>query len=166
MKQLTTIAGFVFCVVLSVAALAAEKAALPPDEQGAKERLNSSPRHGEMVDIEMPGSGTKIKSWVVFPEVKEGAPVVIVIQEIFGLSDSFTLAGRYLNHCFESNCLALSGSYVADDRVSCVEDFDSRGASADVTYCPNSNFASHEAPHGQSGAGEEARIVWHSDCSS
>ena len=24
----------------------------------------------------------------------------------------------------------------------CVEDFDSRGASADVTYCPNSNFAS------------------------
>ena len=87
MKHLTTAAGIVLCVVLSLAARGAEKPALPPDEQGAKARLNSSPRHGEMVDIEMPGSATKIKSWVVFPEVKEGAPVVIVIQEIFGLSD-------------------------------------------------------------------------------
>src|SRR5947208_7304167 len=50
-----------------------------------KERLNSSPRHGEWVDIK---SGDRmIKAFVVYPERKDKAPVVIVIHEIFGLSD-------------------------------------------------------------------------------
>jgi carboxymethylenebutenolidase len=60
---------------------------LPPGEKDAKARLNSSPRHGEFADITVPGSDKKMKAYVVFPEVKEKAPVVIVIQEIFGLSD-------------------------------------------------------------------------------
>ena len=29
----------------------------------------------------------KIKTWVVYPEVKDKAPVVIVIHEIFGMTD-------------------------------------------------------------------------------
>src|SRR6266403_4598956 len=50
-----------------------------------KERLNSSTRHGEWVDIK---SGAKtIKAFVVYPERKDKAPVVLVIQEIFGLTD-------------------------------------------------------------------------------
>src|SRR5207237_10749462 len=50
-----------------------------------KERLNSSPRHGEWVDIK---SGDRtIKAFVVYPERKDKAPVVLVIQEIFGLTD-------------------------------------------------------------------------------
>jgi carboxymethylenebutenolidase len=50
-----------------------------------KDRLNSSPRHGEWVDIK---SGDRtIKGFVVYPERKDKAPVVIVIQEIFGLTD-------------------------------------------------------------------------------
>jgi carboxymethylenebutenolidase len=50
-----------------------------------KERLNSSPRHGEWVDIK---SGVRtIKAFVVYPERKEKAPVVLVIHEIFGLTD-------------------------------------------------------------------------------
>jgi carboxymethylenebutenolidase len=50
-----------------------------------KERLNSSPRHGEWVDLK---SGDRtIKAFVVYPERKDKAPVVIVIQEIFGLTD-------------------------------------------------------------------------------
>ena len=50
-----------------------------------KERLNSSPRHGEWVDFK---SGDRtIKAFVVYPERKDKAPVVIVIQEIFGLTD-------------------------------------------------------------------------------
>src|SRR4051812_33458762 len=61
--------------------------ALPPGEKDAKARLNSSPRHGEWADITVPGSDKKMKAYVVFPEVKDKAPVVIVIQEIFGLSD-------------------------------------------------------------------------------
>ncbi|HYE21173.1 MAG TPA: dienelactone hydrolase family protein [Tepidisphaeraceae bacterium] len=60
---------------------------LPPGEKDAKARLNSSSRHGEMVDVQVPGAVTKVRSYVVFPERKEKAPVVIVIQEIFGLSD-------------------------------------------------------------------------------
>jgi carboxymethylenebutenolidase len=47
-----------------------------------------SPRHGEYVDIPMPGGDSaKIKTWVVYPERRDKAPVVIVIHEIFGLTD-------------------------------------------------------------------------------
>src|SRR6266498_1216076 len=50
-----------------------------------KERLNSSPRHGEWVDIK---SGERtIKAFVVYPERKERAPAVLVVHEIFGLTD-------------------------------------------------------------------------------
>ena len=50
-----------------------------------KERINRSPRHAEWVDIK---SGDKtIKAYVVYPERKDKAPVVIVTQEIFGLTD-------------------------------------------------------------------------------
>jgi carboxymethylenebutenolidase len=67
---------------------------LPPpgDVQGAdknawaKAQLASSPRHGEWVDIKA-STGVPIKSFVVYPERKDNAPVVIVIQEIFGLTD-------------------------------------------------------------------------------
>jgi carboxymethylenebutenolidase len=51
----------------------------------AKERLNKSPRHGEWVDLK---SGERtIKAFVVYPERKEKMPVVLVIHEIFGLTD-------------------------------------------------------------------------------
>ena len=59
---------------------------LPPAEEGAKARLNASPRHGEYADIAVAGGGT-IRAWVSYPERKDKAPVVIVIHEIFGLSD-------------------------------------------------------------------------------
>ena len=50
-----------------------------------KERLNNSPRHGEWVNIK---SGDRtIKAFVVYPERKDKAPAVLVIQEIFGLTD-------------------------------------------------------------------------------
>ncbi|MBA2434437.1 MAG: dienelactone hydrolase family protein [Chthoniobacterales bacterium] len=51
----------------------------------AKERLNKSPRHSEWVDLK---SGDRtVKTFVVYPEVKEKAPVLLVIHEIFGLTD-------------------------------------------------------------------------------
>src|SRR5438034_3406124 len=50
-----------------------------------RDRLNSSPRHGEWVDIKS-GSRT-IKAFVVYPERKDKAPAVLVISEIFGLTD-------------------------------------------------------------------------------
>lgn len=59
----------------------------PPPEQGAKERLETSPRHGEYVDVTLPGGGAPIRTWVVYPERRSKAGVVIVIHEIYGLSD-------------------------------------------------------------------------------
>ena len=59
---------------------------LPPGEADAKARLEKSPRHGEYVDVELAGS-KPLRSYVVYPEKKEKAPVVIVIHEIYGLSD-------------------------------------------------------------------------------
>jgi carboxymethylenebutenolidase len=52
----------------------------------AKAALAKSPRHGEYVTISEAG-GRKLQAWVVYPEVKDKAPVVILIHEIFGLSD-------------------------------------------------------------------------------
>lgn len=55
------------------------------DTPWAKERLDKSPRHREWVSIKS-GSRT-IQAYVVYPEVSAKAPVVLVIHEIFGLSD-------------------------------------------------------------------------------
>lgn len=60
---------------------------LPAAEEHAKQALNSSPRHGEWADVSIPGSNEKLRTWVAYPERKDKAPVVIVICEIYGLSD-------------------------------------------------------------------------------
>jgi carboxymethylenebutenolidase len=50
-----------------------------------RDRLNSSPRHADWVDIK---SGDRtIKAFVVYPESKNKTPVVLVVSEIFGLTD-------------------------------------------------------------------------------
>ena len=51
----------------------------------AKARLEASPRHREYVKLTH-GSRT-LEAFVVYPEIKTKAPVVILIHEIFGLSD-------------------------------------------------------------------------------
>lgn len=58
---------------------------LPPSEDTAKDRLNTSPRHGEWVKVDSPDG--PINTWIVYPERKTKAPVVLVIHEIFGESD-------------------------------------------------------------------------------
>jgi carboxymethylenebutenolidase len=70
----------------AAAAPAPDNPNLPAGEDGAKTRLEKSPRHGEYADVPVPG-GSPIRTWVVYPERKDKAPVVIVIHEIFGLSD-------------------------------------------------------------------------------
>jgi carboxymethylenebutenolidase len=51
----------------------------------AKQKLEKSPRHGEWVQIKH--DNRTVQAFVVYPETKQKAPVVIVIHEIFGLSD-------------------------------------------------------------------------------
>lgn len=60
---------------------------LPPSEAQAKAALEKSPRHGEWVDVKLPSGGAPIRTWVVYPERKDKAGVVILIHEIYGLSD-------------------------------------------------------------------------------
>ncbi len=51
----------------------------------AKARLEKSPRHQEWVKVKQ--GARDIQCFVVYPEVKDRAPAVVVIHEIFGLSD-------------------------------------------------------------------------------
>ncbi len=53
----------------------------------AKAALEKSPRHREYVAIPVPGTARTINTFVVYPEVSTKAPVVVLIHEIFGLSD-------------------------------------------------------------------------------
>jgi carboxymethylenebutenolidase len=55
------------------------------DQAWAKARIDNSPRHAEWVEVKH-GDRT-VRCWIAFPEVREKAPVIIVIHEIFGLSD-------------------------------------------------------------------------------
>ena len=51
----------------------------------AKERLAKSPRHGEWVTVKH--DGRSVDTFVVYPESKDKRPVVLVIHEIFGMTD-------------------------------------------------------------------------------
>jgi carboxymethylenebutenolidase len=62
-------------------------AAIPPGEAGAKAALETSPRHHEWVDLALPGDAGKLSLFIAYPERKEKAPVVLVIHEIYGLTD-------------------------------------------------------------------------------
>ncbi len=59
---------------------------LPPDAEHALTRLVESPRHGEWVEYDAGGADT-VTAWMVYPERDDRAPVVVVIHEIFGLTD-------------------------------------------------------------------------------
>ena len=69
----------------SLAALLLVSAATLPAQDWAKAALLKSPRHGEYVALKH-GDRT-VQAFVVYPEVSHKAPVVIMIHEIFGLSD-------------------------------------------------------------------------------
>ena len=60
---------------------------LPASATTAEARLAASPRHGEYAMIAGgPNPTDSVRLWVVYPERKTKAPVVVVIHEIFGLS--------------------------------------------------------------------------------
>lgn len=72
-KSIAILAAFMFCLPLSWA------------QDWAKQMLEKSPRHQEWVKIKH--DNREISAFVVYPEVKGKVPVVIVIHEIFGLTD-------------------------------------------------------------------------------
>ena len=69
-------------------------AATAQAQEWAKAKLEASPRHGEWVKLKV--GNREVKSFVVFPEVKGKATAVVVIHEIFGLTDWVRLTGDEL----------------------------------------------------------------------
>jgi carboxymethylenebutenolidase len=51
----------------------------------ARERMATSPRHSEWVTVKH--DGRNVETLIVYPESKDKRPVVLIIHEIFGLSD-------------------------------------------------------------------------------
>jgi len=83
-----TFAGILVIALVSFAALSLSALAqsdLPASGDTASARLESSPRHGEWVDID--SHGDRIQAYVVYPERSDNAPVIVVIHEIYGLND-------------------------------------------------------------------------------
>jgi len=61
-------------------------AALPASAQDwAKARLEKSPRHQEWVKVK--AGAREAQCFIVFPEVRDKAPAVVLVHEIFGLTD-------------------------------------------------------------------------------
>jgi carboxymethylenebutenolidase len=76
-----------YFLIVCIPYIAISQNGIPPGDEGTAAVLQSSPRHGEYVDISFAGSEFAIHSWVVYPERSEQAPIIIVIHEIYGLTD-------------------------------------------------------------------------------
>jgi carboxymethylenebutenolidase len=64
---------------------AANSNAMDESQEWAKARLAKSPRHQEWVKVK--NGNREVNSFIVYPEVKTKATAVVVIHEIFGMSD-------------------------------------------------------------------------------
>lgn len=72
-------------VSLAASLLLPLAAATSPAQEWARARLDASPRHHEYVALKH--DNRTVQAFVVYPEVKDKATVVILIHEIFGLTD-------------------------------------------------------------------------------
>jgi carboxymethylenebutenolidase len=108
----------------------------------AKTRLEASPRHREYVTLQH-GSRT-LQALVVYPEVKDKASVVVLIHEIFGLSDwakemadelageGFIVVAPDLLSGFGPGGGGSDAFPSQDDRVKAVSGLDPAGVLADL----------------------------------
>src|ERR1700741_4489462 len=74
MKRITLISLLMLCAAQFVSA-----------QDWAKEKLAKSPRHSEWVTVKH--DGRSVETFVVYPESKDKRPVVLIIHEIFGMTD-------------------------------------------------------------------------------
>jgi carboxymethylenebutenolidase len=84
MRHLTPRMKYVTLILVLLAGLvaAAPRAAA---QDWAKAKLEKSPRHREWVTVKH--DGRSVETFVVYPESKSKTPVVLVIHEIFGMTD-------------------------------------------------------------------------------
>ncbi len=79
MTRLSHLLPAVLCTVLASSVLPISA------QQWAKDKLEQSSRHREYVTLTH--DNRKVNAFVAYPEVKDKAPVVVLVHEIFGLSD-------------------------------------------------------------------------------
>ena len=108
----------------------------------AKARLEASPRHREYVTLQH--ASRTLQALVVYPEVKDKASVVVLIHEIFGLSDwAKEMADELAGEGFIVVAPDLLSGYgpggggsdafpSQDDRVKAVSGLDPAGVLADL----------------------------------
>jgi len=77
--------SFIAAIALTAATLASAQD-IPPTQDTAPAALKASTRHQEYVRLKLP-SGGEVNTFVAFPERPDKAPVIIVIHEIFGMTD-------------------------------------------------------------------------------
>jgi carboxymethylenebutenolidase len=81
MKRFAGLILIAMAILLGVQTAAAQEWSQP----WARERIAKSPRHSEWVTVKH--DGRNVETLVVYPESKDKRPVVLIIHEIFGLSD-------------------------------------------------------------------------------
>ncbi len=81
MKRFAGMMIVVMGMLLGAQTIAAQEWSQP----WARERIAKSPRHSEWVTVKH--DGRNVETLVVYPESKDKRPLVLVIHEIFGLSD-------------------------------------------------------------------------------
>ena len=77
-------ASIIFTLI-AIAFIARSVSAQEWSQPWARERIAKSPRHSEWVTLKH--DGRNVETLIVYPESKEKRTVVLVIHEIFGLSD-------------------------------------------------------------------------------
>lgn len=106
----------------------------------AKEKVENSSRHGEWVALDV-ANGRKLQCFVVYPEKKEKAPVVLVIHEIFGLTDwVMSLADQLA----EAGCIAIAPDLLSGDAPGGgrTKDFPSGGVREAISKIPRERITS------------------------
>lgn len=74
----------ILVLLLPGAPVPAAAQAIPPGAAEARTALDASPRHAEWSTVRV--GEDSIRAWVVYPERRDDAPVVMVIHEIFGVT--------------------------------------------------------------------------------
>jgi carboxymethylenebutenolidase len=138
MIRLATTRSTLFAALLPLALLPVAGHA----QDWAKARLEASPRHREYVPLKY--DSRTVQALVVYPEVKGKAPVVVMIHEIFGLSDwakemadelaaeGFIVVEPDLLSGYGPNGGGSDAFASQDDRVKAVSGLDLAGVMADL----------------------------------
>ncbi len=85
MTSFITSTIFAGLAVIGIVCTTCGKVVAQQNTDWAKARLEQSSRHGEWVKVNH--DNREVNCFVTYPEVKDKAPAVIVIHEIFGLTD-------------------------------------------------------------------------------